>query len=319
MSGLPDSVRVVEVGPRDGLQNESRPVPTEVKIELVDRLGATGLPAVEVTSFVSPKWIPQLADAEAVMAGVDFRPGTDYPVLVPNLQGLQRALASGAREVAVFTAASESFNQRNINASIDESLTKIAEVMAAAAEVDVRVRGYVSCALGCPYEGDIDPARVAWVSRRLLDLGCYEISLGDTIGAGTPLAARRMLETTAAAVPLEQLAVHFHDTRGQALANILACLEIGVATVDASVAGLGGCPYASGATGNVATEDLVYMLHGMGIETGIDLRGLLEASLFISETLGRPPASKLGMIAALNQQGRKADDREIDPDRHDAG
>jgi len=304
MSYLPKSVRVVEVGPRDGLQNEAQQVPTEVKIELVDRLGAAGLPAVEVTSFVSQKWVPQLADAEAVLAGVDFRPGTDYPVLVPNLQGLERALASGATEVAVLTAVSESFNRRNINASIEESLTRIAAIMHAARDVDVRVRGYVSCVLGCPYEGDIDPARVAAVSRRLLDLGCYEISLGDTIGAGTPLAARQMLETTAAAVPLEQLAVHFHDTRGQALANIFACLETGVATIDASVAGLGGCPYASGATGNVATEDLVHMLHGMGIETGIDQRGLLEASLFISEALGRPPTSRLGMIAALHQKGR---------------
>jgi len=310
MSYLPKSVRVVEVGPRDGLQNEAQQVPTGVKIELVGRLSAAGLPAVEVTSFVSPKWVPQLADAEAVLAGVDFRPGTDYPVLVPNLQGLERALASGTREVAVFTAASESFNRRNINASIEESLTRIAAIMHAARDVDVRVRGYVSCVLGCPYEGDIDPARVAAVSRRMLDLGCYEISLGDTIGAGTPLAARRMLETTAAVVPLEQLAVHFHDTRGQALANIFACLETGVATIDASVAGLGGCPYASGATGNVATEDLVHMLHGMGIETGIDQRGLLEASLFISEALGRPPTSRLGMIAALHQKGRDDDKSE---------
>lgn len=310
---LPDSVRVVEVGPRDGLQNESQPVPTEVKIELVDRLGAAGLPAVEVTSFVSPEWVPQLADAEAVLAGVDFRPGTDYPVLVPNLKGLERALACGAREVAVFTAASESFNQRNINAGIDASLARIEAIMDAARDADVKVRGYVSCVLGCPYEGDIDPARVAAVSRRLLDLGCYEISLGDTIGAGTPLAARRMLEITAQSVPIGQLAVHFHDTRGQALANIFACIELGVATVDASVAGLGGCPYASGASGNVATEDLVYMLHGLGIETGIDQRGLLEASLFISEALGRPPASKLGMIAALHQQESSSGGR--DPKR----
>ncbi len=301
MSALPQTVRVVEVGPRDGLQNEKQPVPTEVKIELIDRLGAAGLPAVELTSFVSPKWVPQLADAEAVLAGVDFRPGTDYPVLVPNMKGLERALAGGVREIAVFTAASESFNRRNINAGIDESFERIAEIVEAARDKDVKVRGYVSCALGCPYEGEIDPGRVASVSGRLLELGCYEVSLGDTIGAGTPLAARKMVETVAATVPVPKLAIHFHDTRGQALANILACLELGVATVDASVAGLGGCPYARGASGNVATEDLVYMLHGMGIETGIDAGGLIEASLFISRALGRPPASKLGMIAALAQ------------------
>lgn len=299
MSGLPDSVRVVEVGPRDGLQNETQPVPTEVKIELIDRLAAAGLPAVELTSFVSPRWVPQLADAEAVLAGVDFRPGTDYPVLVPNMKGLQRAVAAGMREIAVFTAASETFNRRNINAGIDESFERITEIMGAARDTDIKVRGYVSCALGCPYEGEVDPRIVASVSGRLLELGCYEISLGDTIGAGTPLAARRMLETVAGTVPMSRLAVHFHDTRGQALANILACLESGVATVDASVSGLGGCPYARGASGNVATEDLVYMLHGMGIETGIDAAGLIEASLFISRALGRLPASKLGMMAAL--------------------
>lgn len=300
MNGLPDRVRIVEVGPRDGLQNETQPVPTEIKIELIDRLGAAGLPAVELTSFVSPRWVPQLADAEAVLAGVDFRPGTDYPVLVPNMKGLERALASGVREIAVFTAASDSFNRHNINADIDESLERIAAVVAAARSADVKVRAYVSCVLGCPYEGDIAPGRVVDVSSRLLDLGCYEVSLGDTIGAGTPLLARRLVEAVAESVPLSRLAVHFHDTRGQALANILACLEVGVTTVDAAVAGLGGCPYARGATGNVATEDLVYMLHGMGIETGVDAEGLIEASLFISDALGRRPASKLGMIAALS-------------------
>jgi isopropylmalate/homocitrate/citramalate synthase len=300
MSGLPDRVRIVEVGPRDGLQNEKQPVPTEIKIELIDRLGAAGLPAVELTSFVSPRWVPQLADAEAVLAGVDFRPGTDYPVLVPNMKGLDRALISGVREIAVFTAASDSFNQHNINADIEESLERIATVVAAARSADVKVRAYVSCVLGCPYEGDIAPGKVVDVSSRLMDLGCYEVSLGDTIGAGTPLLARRLVEAVAESVPLSQLAVHFHDTRGQALANILACLEVGVTTVDAAVAGLGGCPYARGATGNVATEDLVYMLHGMGIETGVDAEGLIEASLFISDALGRRPASKLGMIAALS-------------------
>lgn len=300
MNSLPDRVRIVEVGPRDGLQNEKQRVPTEVKIELIDRLGAAGLPAVELTSFVSPRWIPQLADAEDVLAGVDFRPGTDYPVLVPNMKGLDRALNSGVREIAVFTAASDSFNQHNINADIEESLERIAAVVAAARSADIKVRAYVSCVLGCPYEGDIAPSRVVDVSSRLMDLGCYEVSLGDTIGAGTPLLARRLVEAVAGKVPLSQLAVHFHDTRGQALANILACLQVGVTTVDAAVGGLGGCPYARGATGNVATEDLVYMLHGMGIETGVDPDGLMEASLFISDALGRRPTSKLGMIAALN-------------------
>ena len=300
MNSLPDRVRIVEVGPRDGLQNEKQRVPTEVKIELIDRLGAAGLPAVELTSFVSPRWIPQLADAEDVLAGVDFRPGTDYPVLVPNMKGLDRALNSGVREIAVFTAASDSFNQHNINADIEESLARIAAVVAAARSADIKVRAYVSCVLGCPYEGDIAPSRVVDVSSRLMDLGCYEVSLGDTIGAGTPLLARRLVEAVAGKVPLSQLAVHFHDTRGQALANILACLQVGVTTVDAAVGGLGGCPYARGATGNVATEDLVYMLHGMGIETGVDPDGLMEASLFISDALGRRPTSKLGMIAALN-------------------
>ncbi len=300
MKRLPERVRIVEVGPRDGLQNEKQPVPTEVKIELIDRLSAAGLPAVELTSFVSPRWVPQLADAEAVLDGVDFRPGTDYPVLVPNMKGLHRALSSGVREIAVFTAASDAFNQHNINADVEESLERIAEVIAAAREADIKVRAYVSCVLGCPYQGAVDPARVVEISRRLINLGCYEVSLGDTIGAGTPLHARRLVEAVAANIPLPQIAVHFHDTRGQALANILACLEIGVTTVDAAVAGLGGCPYARGATGNVATEDLVYMLHGMGIETGVDADGLMEASLFISDALGRRPASKLGMIAGLS-------------------
>lgn len=295
----PERIRIVEVGPRDGLQNETQPVATGTKIELVDRLSATGLPAVEVTSFVSPGRIPQLADAEQVLQGIDERPGTDYPVLVPNRTGLERALSAGAREIAVFTAASEAFNERNINAGIDESLRRIAQVASLARAEDIRIRGYVSCVLGCPYQGEVAAATVTEVCGRLVELGCYEVSLGDTIGIGTPLAARALVQAVAERIGVSRIALHFHDTRGQALANIVACLETGVATVDAAVAGLGGCPYALGATGNVATEDLVYMLHGMGIETGIDLDGLTAAGLFISSALGRQPASRLGMIAAL--------------------
>jgi isopropylmalate/homocitrate/citramalate synthase len=300
---MPRQVRVVEVGPRDGLQNERQAIAAGVKIELVDRLSATGLPAIEVTSFVSPERIPQLADAEQVLHGIDRRPGTDYPVLVPNRKGLERALAAGAQQIAVFTAASESFNQRNINAGIEASLRRIAAVTEAALRADLPVRGYVSCVLGCPYQGEVDPAAVVDVSRRLVELGCYEVSLGDTIGVGTPLAARALVQAVAGEIGVARIALHFHDTRGQALANILACLETGVTTVDASVAGLGGCPYARGATGNVATEDLVYMLHGMGIDTGIDLDGLVAAGRFISAALGRRPASRLGMIADLGTAG----------------
>jgi len=299
MKPMPERIRVVEVGPRDGLQNEPQPVSAGTKIELVDRLSATGLSAVEVTSFVSPGHIPQLADAEQVLQGIDRRPGTDYPVLVPNRKGLERALLAAVREVAVFTAASEAFNRRNINAGIEESLRRIAEVADLARTEDLRIRGYVSCVLGCPYQGHVDPATVVEVSERLVALGCYEVSLGDTIGVGTPLAARALVETVAERIGVSRIALHFHDTRGQALANIVACLETGVATIDASVAGLGGCPYAKGATGNVATEDLIYMLHGMGIDTGVDLEGVVAAGLFISEVLGRRPASRLGMITAL--------------------
>lgn len=293
---IPERVRVVEVGPRDGLQNESGTIPTATKVELINRLGAAGLPTVEATSFVSPKWIPQLADAAEVYRAIERREGVDYPVLVPNMKGMERALEVGVDEIAVFTAASETFNRKNINATIRESLERFEPVMAAAGDNGIRVRGYVSCVLGCPYEGTIDPSRVAEVAADLIELGCYEVSLGDTIGVGTPLAARRMLSATAERVDMDRLAVHFHDTRGTALANILACLQLGVGTVDASVAGLGGCPYADGAAGNVATEDVVYMLHGMGVATGIDLRALLETAGFISEALGRRPVSKLGQI-----------------------
>ena len=273
---MTDFVRIVEVAPRDGLQNEAAMVATADKIALVDRLSATGLRSIETTSFVSPRWVAQLADAAEVMAGIQRRPGVSYPVLVPNLQGYARARAAGADEVAVFTAASEAFNRRNINASIDESIERFLPVLAQARQDGVRVRGYVSTVLGCPYQGEVPLADVIRVAARLHALGCYEISLGDTIGVGTPLKARAMLRAVAGAVPMSALAVHFHDTWGQALANVAACVEAGVRVADAAVAGTGGCPYAKGASGNVASEDLVYMLQGMGIETGIDLEALAD-------------------------------------------
>jgi hydroxymethylglutaryl-CoA lyase len=293
MKRLPRHMRMVEVGPRDGLQNEAEIVPTAVKIALIDKLSATGLAVVEVTSFVSAKWVPQMADGAEVMAGIARRSGTSYPVLVPNMRGFERALAAGAKEVAVFAAASESFSRRNINCSIAESLERFQPVMAAATAAGVKVRGYISCVLGCPYEGVVAPAKVADVSARLAEIGCYEISLGDTIGVGTPGKAAEMIEAVAARVPRERLAVHFHDTYGQALANILAALESGITVVDSSVAGLGGCPYAPGASGNVASEDVLYMLDGLGIETGVDLDALIAAGQFISDHLGRPPISKV--------------------------
>ena len=293
---LPTRVRIVEVGPRDGLQNEPATVPAAVKIEFIQRLAAAGLPAVETTSFVSPRWIPQLADAEEVYRGLERRPGVAYPVLVPNLKGLERAIAAGAGEIAVFTAASEAFNQKNINASISESLDRIRRLAEPALERGLRIRGYISCVLGCPYEGPVREEQVVAVAEALFELGCYEVSLGDTIGVGTPVAARRMLWAVAGECGMERLAVHFHDTRGQALANIFACLEAGVATVDASVAGLGGCPYARGASGNVATEDLVYLLQGLGIETGVDLPRLVAAGRWICARLGREPRSRLALL-----------------------
>lgn len=285
--------KVVEVGPRDGLQNESQPLAATVKIELIERLADSGLKVIEAASFVSPKWVPQMADAEAVLGGIRVRDGVSYPVLVPNLQGLARARAAGVREIAVFTAASDAFTRKNINASVDESLARLTPVIEQALAVGLKVRGYVSTALGCPYQGEVAVSEVVRVTRALVDVGCYEISLGDTIGVGTPLQARAMLLACAAAVGMDKLAVHFHDTRGQALANIFACIEAGVRSADASVSGLGGCPYAQGASGNVATEDLVYMLHGMGFETGVDLARLTETSRWISAQLQRQPASKL--------------------------
>jgi hydroxymethylglutaryl-CoA lyase len=298
---LQTQVRVVEVGPRDGLQNEPAIVPAAVKIEFIERLAAAGLPAVEATSFVSPRWVPQLADAAEVYAGLSRRPGTAYPVLVPNLAGLDRAIAAGAEEIAVFTAASEQFNRKNINASIEESLERIRALAAPALARGMRIRGYISCVLGCPYGDHVTEEKVVDIARALLELGCYEVSLGDTIGVGTPVAARRLLWAVAGECGIERLAVHFHDTRGQALANIFACLEAGVTVVDASVAGLGGCPYAPGASGNVATEDLVYLLHGLGIETGIDLPALVEAGHFICGHLGREPGSRLGQLPESRQ------------------
>ena len=295
---MPASVRIVEVGPRDGLQNEKAMIATADKIELIDRLSATGLRTIEATSFVSPKWIPQLADAAEVFAGIDRKPGIAYPVLVPNEQGYDRARAVGAEEVAVFTAASEAFNRKNINASIDESIERFRPVLERAANDGVRVRGYVSTVLGCPYQGEVPVSDVVRVAKRLHDLGCYEISLGDTIGVGTPQKARAMLKAVAAEVPMAALAIHFHDTYGQALANILACLEEGVAVVDAAVGGTGGCPYAKGASGNVSSEDVAYMLRGLGIETGIDLDRLAETGRWLAALLGRETGSKVGKALA---------------------
>lgn len=290
---LPKSVKLVEVGPRDGLQNEPASVSAAVKVELIDRLGEAGMPVIEAGSFVSPKWVPQMADTASVMAAITRRPGVSYPVLVPNMQGLEAAVAAGATEIAVFGAASESFSRKNINCSIAESIARFAAVVDAARARGIKARGYVSCVLGCPYEGAIAPAAVADMAARLAALGCYEISLGDTIGVGTPGAAQAMIEAVRARVPMEMLAVHFHDTYGQALANILATLELGVAVVDGAVAGLGGCPYAKGASGNVASEDVLYMLDGLGIETGVDLRRLKEAGDFICAALGRATGSRV--------------------------
>lgn len=292
------AVRIVEVGPRDGLQNEKALVPTGVKVELIERLAAAGLPAVEAGAFVSPKWVPQMADTAEVLAAVRRRPGTAYPVLVPNETGLARALDSGVEEIAVFGAASESFSQRNINCSIAESLDRFRPVCERALAAGLRVRGYVSCVLGCPYEGAVASGKVAEVSAALAEMGCYEVSLGDTIGVGTAGKARALIRTVAKVLPRERLAVHFHDTYGQALANILACLEEGVTTVDSSVAGLGGCPYAKGASGNVATEDLLYLLEGLGVKTGVDFDAVVAAGRFVSEHLGRPPVSKVSQALA---------------------
>ena len=300
---LPDRVRLVEVGPRDGLQNESATVPVATKIALIEGLADAGLPVIEAGAFVSPKWVPQMADTAAVLAGLERRPGVRYPVLVPNMKGFEAALAAGLGapgldEIAIFGAASETFSQRNINCSIAESLDRFAPVCAAAAERGIQVRGYVSCVLGCPYEGEIAAEAVADVAGKLAAMGCYEISLGDTIGVGTPGRARFLVETVSAAVSRDRLAVHFHDTYGQALANIFACLEAGIGVVDSAVAGLGGCPYATGASGNVATEDVLYMLDGLGVETAISLDGVLRAADLVCAALGRTTGSRVGQARA---------------------
>ena len=289
---LPSKVRVVEVGPRDGLQNEAARIDTATKLELIDRLGAAGLKSIEAGAFVSPKWVPQMADSAELLARLQRRPGVAYPVLVPNLKGLETALAAGATEVAVFGAASEAFSQRNINCSIAESVERFRAVIERARKAGVQVRGYVSCVLGCPYQGEVAPAAVAEVARTLFELGCYEVSLGDTIGVGTPGKTRAMIEAVARHVPLKKLAVHFHDTYGMAIANIYAALELGVPVIDAAIAGLGGCPYAAGASGNVATEDVAYLLAGLGVDSGIDVAALVDTGAWISELLGRPSNSK---------------------------
>ncbi|WP_194788763.1 hydroxymethylglutaryl-CoA lyase [Pseudomonas sp. UFMG81] len=290
---LPKNVRLVEVGPRDGLQNEAQPISVAAKVRLVDDLTDAGLSYIEVGSFVSPKWVPQMAGSAEVFAGIQQRAGITYAALAPNLRGFEDALAAGVKEVAVFAAASEAFSQRNINCSISDSLQRFEPIMEAARSAGVRVRGYVSCVLGCPYEGKVSAEQVAPVARALHDMGCYEVSLGDTIGAGTAGDTRRLFEVVSRQVPREQLAGHFHDTYGQALANVYASLLEGIAVFDSSVAGLGGCPYAKGATGNVATEDVLYLMQGLGIETGIDLDRLIAAGLRISEVLGRPTGSRV--------------------------
>ncbi|MDW5375376.1 hydroxymethylglutaryl-CoA lyase [Halomonas sp. HP20-15] len=295
---FPKAVRLVEVGPRDGLQNEPEPIDTATKLELIDRLGAAGIRHIEAASFVSPKWVPQMADHREVMTGLTRRPGVIYSALTPNLKGLEAALECGIEEVAVFGAASESFSQKNINCSIAESLQRFEPVLERAKAANVRVRGYVSCVLGCPYEGEIAPAKVADVSKALYEMGCYEISLGDTIGTGTPLKAKRMIEAVSRDIPMEKLAAHFHDTYGQALANLYAVLKEGIAVIDSSVAGLGGCPYAKGASGNVASEDVVYLLDGLGIKTGINLKKLAETGTWITQVIERPNRSKVGIALA---------------------
>ncbi|KPK31832.1 MAG: hydroxymethylglutaryl-CoA lyase [Betaproteobacteria bacterium SG8_40] len=301
---IPARVKMVEVGPRDGLQNEKKSVPTEVKVQLIDRLADAGLRVIEAGSFVSPKWVPQMADTGEVMARIDRREGVTYPVLVPNMKGLEAAIAAGATEIAGFAAATETFSQKNTNCSIAQSLDRQQSVCRAALDAGLRVRGYISVVLGCPYEGEVGPHQVAEVAQRLFDMGCYEVSLGDTVGMGTPAKTQRMIEAVSAHVPVERLGGHYHDTYGQAIANILASLELGMATFDSSVAGLGGCPYSPGATGNVASEDVLYMLDGMGIETGVDMDALLDAADFICTHLDRPTVSRAGR--ALGIKRRKA-------------
>ena len=301
-SNFPNHVKIVEVGPRDGLQNETTPIDTETKIELIDRLSATGLSHIEVTSFVRKDTIPQLADAEQVFNAISKKPGVTYATLVPNEQGMQRALSVGAKEVAIFTAASDTFCQKNIHCSIEESIQRFQKVMQIAIANEVKVRGYISCTLGCPYEGKVNIKQVTTLAKRLYELGCYEISLGDTIGVGTATHAQEMFAQTMEVMPIDRIAIHFHDTRGQALTNIYACVQLGAEIIDTSIAGLGGCPYAPGASGNVATEDVVYMLNGLNIETGINLSMLLETGNFISKKLQRQNLSRVGQAGITSVQ-----------------
>jgi hydroxymethylglutaryl-CoA lyase len=292
---LPNSVKIVEVGPRDGLQNEKLQISAEDKIALIEKLADAGVSYIESGSFVSPKWVPQMATSSEVFKGIKRKIGVTYAALTPNMKGFEAAMAVNANEVAIFGAASEAFSQKNINCSIDESLQRFESIMQAAKAADIRVRGYVSCVVGCPYDGDIAAEKVAEVAEKLYKMGCYEISLGDTIGVGTPASVQKMLQAVSAKVPVDKLAVHFHDTYGQALTNIYAALAMGVKVVDSAIAGLGGCPYAKGASGNVATEDVLYMLNGLGIKTTIDFDKLLAAGWFISDKLGKAPLSKVSI------------------------
>jgi hydroxymethylglutaryl-CoA lyase len=300
-SKLPSRVRIVEVGPRDGLQNEPTPIATATKVSLIHQLVDAGLTYIEAGSFVNPKWVPQMADSAEVFESLTQNAGVTYAALVPNLKGAERALSSGANELAIFAAASEAFSQKNINCSIEESLNRFEEVIALARAASVPVRGYISCVLGCPYSGKVDPLLVADIAERLLAMGCYEISLGDTIGVGTAAETRRVIEAVAERIPLDRIAVHMHDTYGQALSNVLTALSMGVHIVDSSIAGLGGCPYAKGATGNLATEDLVYLLNGLGIEHGTDLTALIRAGNFISRTLNKPTQSRVARALTVNE------------------
>ncbi|GFR52331.1 hypothetical protein Agub_g14871 [Astrephomene gubernaculifera] len=307
-NGLPATVTIYEVGPRDGLQNEPKTIPTDVKVNFINMLTDAGFKAIEATSFVSPKWVPQLGDAREVMARIRKAPGVQYPVLTPNSQGLAGALAAGCREVAVFASASETFSKRNINCSIEESLKRFEAVVSAARKEGVAVRGYVSCVVGCPYQGHVDPAAAAAVAGALYDMGCYEVSVADTIGVGTPASMEAMLKETARYIPLDRIGVHCHDTYGMAIANILASLRMGISIIDSSVAGLGGCPYARGATGNVATEDVLYLLNGYGIQHGIDFDAVLRASEYITNALGRPNGSRVAnaLLAKRADEARRA-------------
>jgi hydroxymethylglutaryl-CoA lyase len=291
---LPQKVKIVEVGPRDGLQNEAQVVPTEIKVELIERLADAGLRVIEATSFVSPKWVPQMGDNSAVLRGIRRHPATVYPVLTPNLQGFDAAIEAGATEVAIFGAASESFSRKNINCSIAESLKRFEPVVSAASALEIPVRGYVSCVVGCPYEGAVAPKKAAEVAKTLFDMGCYEVSLGDTIGVGNPASIKRLIDACAKLISIDRLAGHYHDTYGMAIANIYASLQMGMSVFDSSIAGLGGCPYAKGASGNVATEDVVYLLQGLGIETGVDLSKLAVIGGWISSAIHRPNGAKAG-------------------------